>query len=269
VLIEKDGKYGVYFEQGVIDAVFDKMGSSNPGPDDANNGAGTFKPDIEELIKGLKGAKWQVRVNPENSPLAGYINGGGGGKVPHWNPGPDDDGSPDSSMGQPGKPEGKTAKEMAAELAALNSAIRDIENMKGGMGDGSEGGTEGPPTVGKGSHSNHGQGNNNDDDDGPKKPVIDTNELGPKPELVNPPYFKTSGKVKTAGARIEVKKPKVAMIDGKGKTDGKASGPSVLTSHGLLGGGPGLGANGPSGAGIAGAGGMGGGSLTSPVSRLR
>ena len=62
-MIEKDGKYGVYFEQGVIDAVFDKIGSSNPNPD--TDGAGTFKPDFEELLKDLKGAKWEVRVDPE------------------------------------------------------------------------------------------------------------------------------------------------------------------------------------------------------------
>src|SRR5688572_14820803 len=53
VVIEKDGKYGVYFEQGVIDAVFEKIGASNPNPD--TDGAGTFKPDFEELLKNLKG----------------------------------------------------------------------------------------------------------------------------------------------------------------------------------------------------------------------
>ena len=104
VVIE-DGKYGVYFEQGVIDAVFDKIGSSNPYPSDPHGVLGTFKPDFEELLKNLKGAKWEVRVDPESSPLGGYINRNGGGKVPHWNPGPDDDGSPGSSYGQPNKPE--------------------------------------------------------------------------------------------------------------------------------------------------------------------
>jgi hypothetical protein len=268
VVIEKDGKYGVYFEQGVIDAVFDKIGSSNPNPD--TDGAGTFKPDFEELIKDLKGAKWEVKVNPENSPLAGYINGNGDGKVPHWNPGPDDDGGPNSSPGKPNKPEGPTPKEIAAKLAALNAAIRGFENMKGGMFDGSEGGTEGPPTVGKGPKGNHGQGNYGDyggDGDKPDKPVIDTDEVGPKPEVVNPPYFKTPG---VAKATTEVKKPKTVAIetkgkvDGKGKTAGKSAGGSVLMSPGLLGGGQGLGTNGPSSAGMA-AGGMGGGSMTGPL----
>jgi hypothetical protein len=93
--------------------------------------------------------------------------------------------------------------------------------------------------------------------------------------VVNPPYFKT-GKSKTANTGIETKKPKVAVIDtkgkvgGKGKTDGKSAGGSGLMSPGLLGGGPGLGTNGPSSVGMApGAGGMGSAPLTSPVSRLR
>jgi hypothetical protein len=277
VIIEKNGKFGVYFEQGVIDAVFDKMGGSNPDPNDPNNGQGTFKPDVEELLKKAKGATVIVAREIWETPLGDYLERGGGGKGPKWNPGPDDDGEPGGSGGKPDKPEGPTAKEVAAKLAALNAAIRGFENMKGGMYDGSEGGTESPPTVGKGPHSNHGQGNNGDDgDDGPKKPVIDTNELGPKPELVNPPYFKTPGKAKTAKTGIETKKPKVATIgtkgkaDGKGKTDGKSAGGSILMSPGLLGGGTGLGANGPSSAGMApGAGGMGGAPLTSPVSRLR
>ncbi len=54
--------------------------------------------------------------------------------------------------------------------------------MKGGMYDGSEGGTEGPPIVGKGpaqqptARTTNGDGDN----DRPDKPVIDSNELGPK-----------------------------------------------------------------------------------------
>ena len=92
------------------------------------------------------------------------------------------------------------------------------------MYDGSEGGTEGPPTVGKGPKGNHGQGNYGDyggDGDKPDKPVIDTDEVGPKPEVVNPPYFKTPGEAKAARPRAsEVKKPKAAAIDdhGQGRT---------------------------------------------------
>lgn len=270
VVIEKDGKYGVYFEQGVIDAVFDKIGGSNPDPNDPNNGQGTFKPDIKELLKDAKGINVKVKAELWDTWLGEYLSRGGDGKGPKWNPGPDDDGSPNTGTGGNHKPEGPTAKEILARQKAINVAVRNIENMKGGMYDGSEGGTEGPPSVGP--KSGHGQGNGNDDDKSPDKPDDNVkNELGPKPELVNPPYFRT-GKGKTGGA--EIKKGKVAVVDTKGKSAGKAEGKSgggktAPMSPGLLDSGPGLGANGPSAAGSPASGGMGVAPIRGVSARMR
>ena len=93
VVIEKNGKFGVYFEKGVIMAMLEKMGMSNPDPNDPNNGLGTTKPDVADLLKHAHGVTWEVKADPESTPLGGAINGHGGGKVPHWNPGGDNDGS--------------------------------------------------------------------------------------------------------------------------------------------------------------------------------
>lgn len=262
VVIEKDGKFGVYFEKGVIDAVFDKIGSSNPDPSDPNNGQGTFKPDIAELLKDAKGV--HVNVTPEiwDTPLGDYISRGGNGKGPKWNPGPDDDGSPSSGPGSVKKPEGPTPQEIAAKMAAINALARSHQNMKGGMYDGSEGGTEGPPSVGpKSGGGSSGQGGGSGDDKGPDKPNIDTDELGPKPEVVNPPYFKTPA-TRHAKSGADTKKVKTVKVDTKGKV-AKAGGNSALMGPGLLDGGPSLGASGPAGAGSP----MGSGGMSAAAAR--
>ena len=165
VLIEHDGKYEIYFNQAVIDAVFDKIDNSNPNPDDPNNGKGTDKPDIEAMIKNAKGGSWSVKVNPEDAPLGGVITNNGGGKGPHWNPGDDDSKSPGSPPNS--KPNGgMTAQQKAAMQKALNDAARQAALGGQGMYDGSEGGNENAPGINmNGGSQNAGKGSGGQGDD--------------------------------------------------------------------------------------------------------
>jgi hypothetical protein len=275
VTIEKDGKFGVYFEKGVIDAVLDKWDNSNPDPNDPNNGKGTDKPDKEAILRQIKDAIGNVKNTPENSPLGGIINGHGGGKVPHWNPGGDDNGNgpknPPSSKDH--KPGGLTAEQQKNLEKMINDAARQVANIKQGMGDGTEGGTEGPPTLnmhgGVKKNGNNGKGHGDEDGDGNndyKDPYLPKGEnLGPKPELVNPqPDLKTKGvgKGKTLGTvkttnlgaskteNLGGAQPKGTgkVVKTEKKTDTKTAGSSLL-GPGLLDNGGGFGGSGPAGAG--------------------
>lgn len=208
VVYEKDGKFSVSFSPSVIDAILQKMeAGTNPSPDDPNNGKGTFKPDVESLIKSGRGAHWTVKVNPEDSPLGGVIDKNGGGKVPHWNPGDDDGkGAPsDPRNDAPGS--AAIAKRDAAIDKAIQDAARQATNAGKGMFDGSEGGNEGPPVLnihgstGGGSNGGKNQGDRGDGTvtgDNYRDPNAPKGEaLGPKPELVNPtPDLKILGQEK-------------------------------------------------------------------------
>jgi hypothetical protein len=275
VLIEHDGKYGVYDQQAVIDAVFDKIDASNPDPNDPNNGKGTSKPDFADLIKHMHDVKWTVKVDPEDSPLAGEINGNGGGKVPHWNPG-DDDGGNGPSNPPDNKPHGGlTAHQKAAIQNALNAAAREAalggQNMFGG-----EGGNEswgGFKPHGKNSSSNNGkhQGDKGDGTvygDDYKSNVPEGEDLGPKPELVNPsPELKGRGHAKKHIGSIKLNHSKSSGKDsGKTGKSGKSDGNTAVLSPGLLeGGNGGFSYNGPAGTGVGL--GHGGGAVQGPTTR--
>jgi hypothetical protein len=280
VVIEKDDKYGVYFEKGVIDAMFDKWDSSNPNPDDATNGKGTEKPDVEAALKKAHGVTWNVKVNPENSPLGGVINGNGGGKVPHWNPGGDDNGSgpgspPDS------KPHGGLTDKQKADIAhMLDKAAHQTVVGKQGMFDGSEGGTESWTGINKhggvktGKNDGKGQGDRGDSsttgEDYRDPNVPKGEDLGVKPELVNPsPEIKGRGAAKN---KLGVVKLRVKDAGNAGNKSGEAPKTSKeqkaadVMSPGLLEGGGGFAFNGPAAAGsIGGVGG--GGSRVGAISR--
>ncbi len=256
VLIEHDGKYEIYFNQAVIDAVFDKIDNSNPNPDDPNNGKGTDKPDIEAMIKNAKGGSWSVKVNPEDSPLGGVITNNGGGKGPHWNPGDDDSKGPGSPPNS--KPNGGLSPQQKAAIQKeLNEAARQAALGEQGMYDGSEGGSENAPGINM--HDGIKQNNNNGNGDGKgkstgddyKDPYVPKGEaLGAKPELVNPsPELKGHA---TAKKRLGAVK-----FENKGKNSGKDANSDAhqtlnVTSPGLLGGGNSFSNNGPAATGVAG-----------------
>ncbi|MBM3528001.1 MAG: hypothetical protein FJX62_07910 [Alphaproteobacteria bacterium] len=266
VTIEKDGKFGVYLEPGVIDAVFDKMGGSNPDPNDPNNGAGTFKPDVEELLRKVKDASAVFHNEILDSPLGAYLERGGDGKGPKWNPGPDGDDSGPNNPPSSKEPKGGLTAEQQKNLDKMaNAAMRHAKAIKGGMYDGSEGGTEGPPTLDmKGSpKNNNSTGGNDKDGDGKNdyEPTIPGNDLGPKPELVNPPVL-NDAKKQTAKRGTSARKQVVVASERNGKT----AKTSNLMSRGLLDGSGGFNSTGPAGTGAVG----GAGAMTAPVAaRLR
>lgn len=276
VLIEHDGKYGVYDQQAVIDAVFDKIDGSNPNPDDPNNGKGTSKPDVAELIKHMHDVKWTVKVNPEDSPLGGVIDGNGGGKAPHWNPG-DEDGGKGPSSPPDNKPHGGMSDQQKAAIQkALNEAAREAALGGQNMFDGSEGGNEswgGLNVHGKNSSSNNGKpdGDKGDStvygDDYKDNNVPKGEDLGPKPELVNPsPELKGHGHAKKHIGSIKLNHGKTGGKDtGKAGKSGKPNGNTAVLSPSLLEGGNGFSSNGPAGTG--GGPGHSGGAIQGPTTR--
>jgi hypothetical protein len=260
VVIEKNGKFGVYFEKGVVMAMLEKMGISNPDPNDPNNGQGTTKPDVADLLKHAHGVTWEVKADPEGTPLGGAINGNGGGKVPHWNPGGDDNGSgPGPHHDNTKGPQGTwDAKDKANIQGMLNEIARQVANAKGGMFDGSEGGTEGPPGLNKHGGTpknyNNGQGHGDEDGDG-KNDYYDPNlpdgeDLGPKPELVNPSP-ENKGGARNAGTPKTKNHGTVKVLKTKtdAKTETKTAKGSDVMSPGLLEGSGGFSTNGPAAAG--------------------
>jgi hypothetical protein len=262
VVIEKDGRYGVYIDDAVAAAMLEKLGygHSNPNPDDPNNGKGTEKPSAEAIKKMIKDAAAVVHNTPIGSKLGGIIEQHGGGKAPHWNP------SDDDNKGPSNPPSSKDRIDMSAELKAriqkaLDLAAKQAATGKQGMFDGSEGGTE--SWVGLNMH-----GKNNDPNDGdnsPDKPDIPKGEdLGPKPELVNPnPELKGPATVKVKTAKLgtaTAKKQNLGASDTKNKGEGKAADKAagktvdktagVLKSPGLLDMGGGFAAGAPAASGM-------------------
>jgi hypothetical protein len=251
VTIEKDGKFGVYFEKAVVDAVFDKMDNSNPNPADDTGGKGTSKPSVDELLKIVKDAAAVIVTTPINSKLGGIIEQGGGGKVPHWNPGDGDDNGPSNPPSSKGEhhPGQLTAEQLKNRQALVNKLVRQAALGKGGMFDGSEGGTESAPGLdkhgGTPKNVNNGQGHGDEDGDGNndyKSPYIPQGEdLGPKPELVNPnPVLKAPGAIKTTKlGTVSVKKQDLGASNGKNKTEGgKTEGGKTVKTAGKTAGGP-------------------------------
>jgi hypothetical protein len=258
VMVEKDGKFGVSFSENLVHAILEKIeGGSNPNPDDPNNGRGTERKDIASMIEHTKGVNWIVPVNPEDSPIGGAINGHGGGKIPHWNPGEDSGGGGNTSNPQNSRPnDAINAKRDAAIEKALELAARDAAKGSQGMFDGSEGGTEtwtGFNTHGPKKNQNDGKnqgdrGDSSSTGDDYRPDIPKGEDLGPKPEVVNPAFKggRGSGKVKVGHAG----KLNVETVKKNEGTGGKASGgtTSSLMSPGLLEGGGGFAFNGPAAA---------------------
>jgi len=274
VVIEKDGRYGVYIDDAVAKAMLEKLGHghSNPNPDDPNNGKGTEKPSAEAIKQMIKDAAAVYHNTPINSKVGGIIEQGGGGKVPHWNPGDDDNNGPSNP------PSSKDRKDMSAELKAkiqkaLDLAAKQAAMGKQGMFDGSEGGTESWGGFNMHGPKNDPSGSKGDKDNGdhsPDKPDIPKGEdLGPKPELVNPnPVLKAPGAIKTTKlGTVSVKKQTLGATDGKKKTEGQtvktadktAGGPKIMGPGLLDGGTTGFSGGSVSPTGVSGGGAMSGG----------
>lgn len=160
-------------------------GESNPSPDDPNNGKGSYKPDVEGLLKKVKDA-YRVGNNIEDTPLGGIINRHGQGFRPKGNPGDADgwDHGPGSAPDHSGDYK-KTPKQMREMLIAENIDARARFNIAGGMGGYGDSGEEAPGI------DNHGSSNTNNSDDadyrdGQNDNIGDTYDLGPRPDLINP-----------------------------------------------------------------------------------
>ncbi len=269
----------VYIDDAVCAAMVEKLGygHSNPNPDDPNNGKGTEKPSADAIKKFLADAAAVLHNSPINSKVGGIIEQNGGGKAPHWNPGDGDDKGPGDL------PSSKDKKDAAAELKAkiqaqLEKAAKQAALGKQGMFD--EGAGESWGGFNVHSKKNDPSASNGDPDNGdhsPDKPDVPKGEdLGQKPELVNPnpemmpgaggkiggkgksrntvsvedPNLKNGGKGKLNGF-VAVKK---VATDKSGKsdsswTDDVKPAKRTVMSPSLLDGATGLGSSGPSGIG--------------------
>lgn len=209
-----DGTYSVI----IFGAQRQYGGSGDPGPD-ANNDKGIEVPKVAGMIaKGL--ITYTVKANPENTPLAKWIERDGGGIVTHWNN--------DDDKGRPGLPKvnnnegGLTDKQKAEITRLVNYAAKTLGELGTSMGDGFDAlGGESAPTFNKSGSSGRSKGTGTGE--GSKNTGVyvprDIDSLGARPDLVNPPHGK--------------------------------SGASGAMSPGLLDGGNSLSTNGPSGAGTA------------------
>ncbi len=245
VTIEKGDRFDVYLEQGVVDAMWDKIATSNPDPN--GSAKGTEKPDVIEMLKKATDLHMKVKVNVENSPLSKWIDGGGGGFVPHWNP------SDDDNQGPASPPSNKKANELTPDQIAnlnkmKNAVVREGVILKEAMGDGGEGGSESAPGMNKNNKSNNGNGNSSGhgSNEGKNKYFPGGEALGVRPDLVNPPI-----KNKT----VIMKTNKDLGSSDKGN---KSAGGSNVMTGGLLEGGDGFASGGPSSAGSVQGGGSGG-----------
>ena len=210
LLIEKwydDGSFTV--------ALFKPAG--DPGPDSVSD-KGLQPPDVVDAIK--KGLiTYTVKANPEDTPLAKWIERDGGGFVTHWNN--------DNDKGRPGLPKvnnnegGLTDKQKAEITRLVNYAAKTLGELGTSMGEGEALGGESAPTFNKSGSSGRSKGTGTGE--GSKNTGVyvprDIDSLGARPDLVNPPHSKS----KSSGAM----------------------------SPGLLEGGSSLSTNGPAGTGTA------------------
>jgi len=189
-----------YYADGTVKG-YDYYESIYPGPEDTTQA--NDKPDVAGAIR--KGSiTYKVRVNPENTPLGQWMHSQGLGAVPHWNPGDQEDGKGPGQPPQGGDPNwGPGAKDLTpAQQAALaervNLIAKELAAIGNSMGDGFEGlGSESKPTLnkhGSGHGKGKGDGDGNSDNKYKNRGGGEAATLGPRPELVNPPWgYKTGG----------------------------------------------------------------------------
>jgi hypothetical protein len=231
VYVDKGSTANVYFSNDLAWFVMFKQGFkwSDPGPED--NGKGTDKPDVVSMLKKVKGFTINVPQMPEKTPLGKWLDSGGAGFVPHWNPGDDDGKGPGRTPGN--NVTGPTAKQLAAAARIRNEDVRELNAIGGSMGDVGDLSGESAPGLpsdknsGSSGRGSGGNGNGSDNNSGKRKYLGTDESLGPRPDLVNPPH-----KTAKIGSRIA-------------KTGNKGAKLSVLTP-GLLDGGATFSGNGPS-----------------------
>jgi hypothetical protein len=216
--------------------------SSDPGPDDSRKG--TDKPDVVALLKKVKGVTFDIPQMPDQTPLGKFIDGGGAGFVPHWNPGDDDNGKGPGNTPTNNADKGPTAKQLAELANRVNVDARQLQGIAGSMGEVEGLANENAPGVpanknggskGRSGGSGDGSGNGSDNNSGKNKYLGTDLSLGPRPDLVNPPHSKTTGK--TGGATSNV----LAAGLLEGGSSFSSNGPS---GFGSIGGGTGHGAAG-------------------------
>jgi hypothetical protein len=240
---------------------------SNPGPDDPSSGGKGDRDSRIALAKQTGGGKFIADQYFWKGELGKSLTGKGKGPAPVINPGDGDD-----PGGGPSNP--SRGKEKLGEDYVINHT----EQLGSGKGGGFQfdggspgeqlkkgGGPKGPPG------NNNGNGNGDDDNKGSNGPPPGT-YFGPA-ELIDPlgpPIQKEAARPKTgksAKARVQVTskpgKPNAGPLAGKltmpRSTPGQSAGPGpakttsaptkALLSPGLLGGGAGLGTQGPAAAG--------------------
>jgi|CXWL01.1.fsa_nt_gi hypothetical protein len=159
--------------------------SSNPSPDDPNDGRGTYIPSYEDMLKKVRDA-YTVGKNVEDTPLGGMLNRHGQGFKPVGNPGDADgwDRGPGTPLDHSGDGK-KTPQQMREMLIADNLDAKARFNMVGGMSGYGDSGEEAPGP------NNHGKSNTRNDDDASgedkqNNTLGDTYDLGPRPDLINP-----------------------------------------------------------------------------------
>ena len=235
------------------------------GPDDAGSEKNVEKPDVVSMLKHAK-ISYTVTLAPEQTPLVKWIDRGGFGFNPHGNPGDTDTGI--SRPGQPPKrydPDSKDSKLTAKQIASIdrlyNAGVRLQQILGAGMGSGEEGGTEAAPGLDKNNNTGNrnNSGKNNDSDNGKNKILGRAfDDLGPRPDLVNPPHGNLRLGVKATTATITSHTISSVGTSSSGTARTSVIGPGLLEGGGgLTGQGPsavgariGSGARGPSAAGI-------------------
>jgi len=224
--VEKNGKALVTYSTLIATSVMQmpgfKWSGEESGTSDAvGKGSRTEPIDVGSLIKKGLITIINIKANPENTPLAKWIDAEGSGMIPHYNP------SDDDNKGRPGLPKvkntegGLTDKQKAEITKLVNYAAKTLEGIGTSMGDGEALGGESAPTFNKSGSSGRGKGTGTGK--GSKNTGVyvprDIDTLGPRPDLVNPPHGK--------------------------------SGASSAMTPGLLDSGSSFSTNGPSGAGMA------------------
>ncbi|MGZ3408799.1 MAG: hypothetical protein ACXWJW_04940 [Xanthobacteraceae bacterium] len=171
-----------FWADGTSEKIISKEGA-DPGPDD--NGKGTGKPDIAQLIKdGV--ITYAVKKNPEQTQLGKLITENGDGFAPHGNPGDQDNNNGPSGAPHRDTSTSLTAKEKTSLIKTINTIAKD-QHITGTSMLGEEGGSENAPGF-----ENHGSGKNTSSNtrsnsDNRNHTIGKTMSLGPKPEVVNPP----------------------------------------------------------------------------------
>jgi len=229
LIYEKDGSYHAYIP------------GAEDNPDDTATGKGSHSdmPDVIGLIKSGK-ATYTIKIAPaDSSELISHLSGDGG-LGPHYNPGDSDNGQGPGAAPTHSMVVKKTQAEINEQIHMLNEVAKALATLGTSMGSGDEGGGESPTGFNKGGNTGGKPDDNGNYSEGQNKTIgkTETDLLGPRPAVVNPPHLNKVGKSRT-----------IQQDTSKGGGGGLS-----VTGAGLLdggGAGGGFSQNGPSSAGSA------------------